>query len=183
MMLFGDQRVERARQLPVLRVAAGQRVLMALLDDEAVTVGVHWLDRPLMCPGSECPLCALGRSRFKVYRVVGVQSPEGKWRPCLGEFTEGSLDRLDTLARMESLAVCRGLIVEAKRRTSRSPLMVEPVEAYPPTALPAVVAGLCCEAVSVLYALPSPRADESIKAWANRARPAVMAHAVAAARR
>lgn len=178
-MLVSDRDSRSCWALGVLRVAPSQVVRVSLQGDRWWFFGSHWFGRVFICSGDGCPGCMVSQPRVMGYRV-GLVEGSARWRPYLVEASSGTVAGLDGFCTMEGYGSVGGLVVEAGRRTKRSPLRLEPVSADGPT-LPADRATpATLNAVAVLYGLPLMQAGEEPADWADRVRGVAAAHLSAA---
>lgn len=162
-----------ADSLPVLKLHPGADVTLSIQSDHALYLGVHWVDRQIVCAGDECPLCAYEPSTSRAFLLALVEHQK-RWRPVMLDATPAVLARLDGLADGDRCVFRPGLRVQASRRKRTSPLRLDPLDNQ--GVVEAQYSGLTrlLRAIACLYRLPAPFSDETWQDWVCRVHPTVV---------
>ena len=182
-MILMDPRTSRARwALPLLRVVAGQRVVIALAGSKWFYFGSHWCDKMLLCSGDGCPGCLQGAPRMMGYRACRVFTGHG-WSPALLEASCGAIAGLQGFQVMEGVDGEAAKCICVTRRHRRSPLRLEPEDGVSMPDAVSLPDHVTLNAVAVLYGLPTMQAGEESSQWAVRVQPVARGFLAAVCRR
>jgi hypothetical protein len=164
---------------PLLRVPAGQSVLVELLSGDWIRLTTHYVGRTVLCPQTpDCPLCDLLPTRAFWY-LPALREP-GR-RPVLLELSAQASSDLEQVAKFAAGSVGAGVRLMLSRRTAKSPIRSE-AEGFAPSPRRTnvdewgslLMAVFCC---------PPLRPAESISDYGSRIQPQLLARAEVAAAR
>lgn len=173
-MVLSDQptSASAALGLPVFKLQAGHSARLSIQSVGPLFMGTHWLGRQIPCAGPACPACASSPSRSRGFALALLETRQS-WRPTVVEASAGEWSRLEGLRVMEGVSFCPGLLVEASRRRTNSPLRMEPVSNGGQVDEQFTSPWRLCASLAVLFGLPLPKPGSSVGDFCAAARPAV----------
>lgn len=184
-MMLSDQPTSpsAAMGLPVFRLHAGHTARLSVQSVGPLFLGTHWLGRQIPCAGPSCPGCVHSPARARGFAIALIEEPN-RWRPVMIEASAQEWSRLEGYRSREGVSFAPGMLVEASRKKSNSPLRMEPISNGGPIDEQFTTPWRLCSALAVLFQLPTPAGGTSVAAFCVTARPVVehqLRHAIARA--
>lgn len=173
--MIGEMPTTRTK-LPIMKVRAGVTMQVVIAAEEPVGVYTHWLGaRSYICPGVDCPACyaAIGAKWLGLLPVKHAPPHAEASSLFVLELSSVPYERLAGLQRLEGLSSLYDQPIEVRRRTKRSPLVIEPIEKspLPDTLKRPVPRWLVLDGLATVYGLPPCRDAMTPEEWEAVAMP------------
>jgi len=174
MMLSSEPTSSRAAMgLPVFKLQAGHTARLSIQSVGPLFMATHWVGRQIPCAGPECPGCDLSPSRARGFAIALVEQGQA-WRPVLVEASSAEWSRLEGFRVMEGVSFAPGMLVEASRRRSNSPLRMEPISNGGQVDEQFTSPWRLTSALAVLFQLTPPKPGATVGQFCAAARPVVL---------
>lgn len=170
--MIGELPTKRTR-LSVLKVEPNRPYAISIACEDVFTLQVHWLGkRSYICPGSECSACkqSIGAKWNGLVYVAMQACGSSVVRHGLFELTEAAYYRLRDHAELQGRSIGPRLEAVIGRRSRRSPLSFQSIEAHQEAPVPNQIAPMTAiaDGVATLYGLPAVKEGETVAKWAAR---------------
>ena len=146
-------------------VSLSKRTQFSLLiqSTSIMSCPVHFVGRTFWCPGEEsCPACPYSRAKWYHYALCTVE----KKIECV-EFCDSLIKTIREILSCVQPFRMSGAVVRGSRSTKRAMWKLDECQHRLELLRPVTDFALC-DAVSLLYQLPRPKAEENAAQWVER---------------
>jgi hypothetical protein len=154
----------------MLRVTPGKPAIITFASSELVMVPTHWLGKPYVCSGCDCPACDVSPVRWRSYAIVLEDTRDGMI-PRLMESPYSFFAGVDDSCSDGRRNTAAGLRLEIWRCRANSPLQFDELGWVDPPKGRLATSARLWEAMAVLYHVPQPHPTDTFDSWMTRLQP------------